>query len=63
MDVLRPAEGIADGSGALRTGRGDEQVGSFEEDFFRYAAVLLNHLRGVAGEMALQHLKNAARIL
>src|SRR5438034_2936894 len=61
--MLRPADGVADRGGLLPTRRSREHVGDFEESLARNAAHPLHHLRRAAGEVALEHLKDAAGML
>ncbi len=61
--VLGPAEGVAEGAGALAPAVGTECFGDLQENGLRGAADLLHHLRRVAREVLLEQLKDAARML
>src|SRR5262245_34359357 len=61
--VLRPADGVADGAGSFRARGGGVGVGDAEELGAWRAADPLDELRGVAGEMPLEQLVDAARML
>src|SRR5205085_3253388 len=61
--MLRPADRVTDRGRFLATGSAREDVGDFDEALARNAARLLDELRRVAREVALQYLKHAARML
>ena len=61
--VLRPADGVADGAGALGARRAAERVGDAQERVRRHSAYVLHHLRRVAREVTREDLKDAARVL
>jgi hypothetical protein len=61
--VLCPADGVRDGRGLFRSGRARENVGHIEKRIARNPACLLDELRRVTREVALQDLKYAARML
>ena len=61
--VLRPADGIAEGGGALASGVRRDRLGDAQEDVLWRAADLLDQLRRVAREVALEDLEDAARVL
>src|SRR4029077_13067166 len=61
--VLRPADAVDEGRGPFGARIFRHQLADPREDFRRYPAGLLDHLRRVAGEMPLQHLEDAPRVL
>src|SRR5205085_1707252 len=61
--VLRPADGVTHGRGAVGAGVAAEGVGHGQERVPGDAAHLLHQLRRVAGVVALQHLEDAAGVL
>src|SRR5436190_22373534 len=61
--MLRPADGIADCRGLIRTGCCDERVCDLLKERRRNATNLFDHLRCVAREMALEFLENTLGIL
>ena len=61
--MLGPSHRVTNCSCALRTGRGGERMRDLVKNIGRNTADFLHHLRRVAGEMALQFLKNTLRIL
>ncbi len=61
--VLCPADGINERGRAIRTRVLGEQLADTRELVCGHAAHLLHHLRRVAGVVALQHLKDAPRVL
>ena len=61
--VLRPADGVDDGAGALAAGIRAEQLGHLDHLLRRAAAHVGDGLRRVAGEMSSQQLHHAARVL
>ena len=61
--VLRPADRVAERRRALAARVVAQRLGHLEELLARDAADLLDHLRRVAGEVALEDLEDAARVL
>src|SRR4029079_6668743 len=61
--VLGPAHRVHDCGGAGAAGRGGPGLGDVEELLPRDAADLLDDLRRVAGEVPLEDLVDAARVL
>src|SRR5512146_110346 len=61
--MLRPADGVTDGAGLVGSGGGAEGLGDIQENVSGHAAGLFNHRRRVAGEVPLQHLVHAPRML
>ncbi len=61
--VVGPADGVAEGGGALAAAVAGQRVGDLRELLGLDAADLLHHLRGVAREVPLEDLEDAARVL
>ena len=61
--VVGPADGVAERGGALAPAVAGQRVGDLRELLRRDAADLLHHLGGVAGEVPLEDLEDAARVL
>jgi len=61
--VLGPAHRVDQRGGALPARVGRPGLAHLEELLLRYAADPLDHLRGVAGVVPLEHLVHAARVL
>ena len=61
--VLGPADRVDEGGGALAARVRAERLGDLEEGLLRHTADLGDLLRRVAAEVALEDLKDAARIL
>ena len=61
--VLRPAQRVDDGAGPLAAGVGAQQFRHPHQLLRRAAAHLGDDLRRVAGEVALEDLEDAARVL
>ena len=61
--VLGPADGVAEGGGALAARVAAEGLGHLQELVSGDAAHLLHHLGRVAGVVALEHLEHAAGVL
>src|SRR5579884_4401265 len=60
--MLCPSDGITDRPSFFRPRCRRERLRSFEENVFWNTAVAFNHLRRIAREVPLQHLKHASRI-
>ena len=60
--MLRPTDGVTDRRRFVATRSAREDVGDLEEMLFRNAAELLDQVRRVAHEMALQDLEHASRM-
>src|SRR5262249_54643147 len=63
LGVLRPANGITNCRGLVRTRCLYKRIGDLMEQRRRNATHLLHHLRSVAREMTFQFLENASWIL
>ena len=61
--VLSPAQTVDERGGAVAAGIGRDQLAHLGEQVAWDAAGLFDHLRGVAGEVPLQHLEHAPRML
>ena len=61
--VVGPADGVAERRRALASAVAGERVGDLREVGRRDAADLLHHLGGVAGEVPLEDLEDAVRVL
>ena len=61
--VVGPADGVADGRGALAAAVAGQRVGDLEEVLRGDAGGLLHHLGRVAGEVPLEDLEDAALVL
>src|SRR5690348_8020263 len=61
--VLRPADGVAEGGGALAPGVRRDRLGDAQEDVLRRPADLFDELWRIAREVALEDLEDAARML
>src|SRR6185437_482462 len=61
--VLRPADAVDEGRGPFGSRVLRQQLADPRESLRRYPAGLLDHVRGVAGEVPLQHLEHASRML
>ena len=61
--VLGPADGVAEGGGALAAGVAAQGLGHLQELVTGDAAHVLHHLGRVAGVVALEHLEDAPGVL
>src|SRR5437879_10359529 len=61
--MLRPSQGITNGSGLFRTRSRGEGFRHFDEHILGNSTAAFDHLWRVAREMAFQHLIDAARML
>ena len=61
--VVRPADRVAEGAGALAPGVARERLADREERLLRAAGHALHHLRRIAREVAAHDLVDAVRML
>jgi hypothetical protein len=61
--VLRPGDGVRERGRALAAAVAQQQPGDAQERPLRHAGGALDELRRVAGEVALEDLEDAARVL
>lgn len=61
--MLRPADSITDGRGALAPRISGQGTRNLQPLLARHSTDLLDHLRGVPREVTLENLKDAARVL
>src|SRR5438105_3591958 len=61
--MLSPSHGVAESGCVIPAGIRQNSLSDFQEDRFRAAGYALHHLRGVAGEVALEDLQHCAWVL